>query len=181
MAGITLEESYEVQLMVYYSSPEERSELYIKTEKLIINAGKVSGIRKFTLQEEHDIMLWIEIMVRVEAMAKGRGAIYRTKRKFEIVNQYFGGFNYLFFNSSKNTDNSINYSGSNEKLIDNLKEYPSYEQKEIINNAQQQSKAKQEDVLKDETKSKIKPLPNWYGFVLFLFIALIAELILLTL
>ena len=79
-----------IQGLIDSATPDRRSELYADAEETLGNANLISGRRRFTAEESKEIDLSVEMIVRIEATKRNKGAWFRFKRRLQVVQMYMG-------------------------------------------------------------------------------------------
>ncbi len=78
----------EIQKMVENASKEERLDMFRECENSLSHARLLMGQKKLSKEENYHTDSSIEIILRIEALEKGKGWWFRTKRRPQLILKY---------------------------------------------------------------------------------------------
>ena len=80
----------QIQIMVDVASKEERQEMCANAEVTLSQVNMIMGQMMLSKEDSKAAEAAIEVLVRVEATEKGKGILFRTKRRFQLTQMYLG-------------------------------------------------------------------------------------------
>ena len=88
---ISSNQQTQIQNQISSADATTRETLQDEAELSLGDISMVAGMRSLSVEEKRQAEWAIEILVRLEATAKGKGRFFRMKRRAQLVMQYIGG------------------------------------------------------------------------------------------
>lgn len=87
---VSSREQIMIQAMIDSATTEERRQLYAHAEEKLSEANLAAGHRFLTGDENKEVDVAVEMIVRIESTERKKGAWFRFKRRLQIVQMYLG-------------------------------------------------------------------------------------------
>ncbi len=89
--SVSIAEQDQIQALIDSSSREKRNELRKAANDALAEFKVLFGVRILNRAERDGLDVQAEILVRLDSTELGKGAFYRTRRRFQILRELNSG------------------------------------------------------------------------------------------
>ena len=89
--SVSIAEQDQIQALIDSSSREKRNELRKAANDALAEFKVLFGVRTLNRAERDALDVQAEILVRLDSTELGKGAFYRTRRRFQILRELNSG------------------------------------------------------------------------------------------
>ena len=88
--SLSTRDQQQVQQMIEAATAEDRSEMYAEAEATLAQVNALMGQGLLSKEDSIAAENAIEILMRLEATEQGKGWLFRTKRRIQLLQMYLG-------------------------------------------------------------------------------------------